>query len=113
MTKRKVNYLDIIFIHNAAIKFEEADDGSITLLVENKGIFNYLAQKILGKPKISHIHLEEFGNFIWKEIDGNQTLMDISKKVHEKFKEKAEPLLPRLVQYFKILENNSFIQRKK
>ncbi|MCR4822448.1 MAG: PqqD family peptide modification chaperone [Treponema sp.] len=113
MTKKSPNYLDIVFIHNAAIKFEEADDGAITLFVENRGFFNFLAQKLLGKPRISQIHLEEFGNFIWKEIDGKQTLSDVSQKVHEKFGEKAEPLLPRLIQYFKILENNGFVTRKK
>lgn len=68
-------------------------------------------QKLLNKPRISQVHLEEFGSFIWMEIDGKKTLISISEEVHKEFGEKAEPLLPRLVQYFRILENNSFITR--
>ena len=79
---------------------------------ENKGFFNHLMQSLLGKPKVSQVHLEEFGNFIWKQIDGIQNVSQISEMVHEKFGQNAEPLIPRLVQYFKILENNSFVVRK-
>ena len=113
MAKNKSgNYLDLVFEHNAAYRFEESESGDITIFVENKGVFNHLMQRLLGKPKVSQVHLEEFGNFIWKQIDGSQTVLQISEKVHEHFAEKAEPLIPRLVQYFKILENNSFIIKK-
>ena len=110
MKKEKKNYLDFLFKKNSEIQFEENDKGIITLFVENKGFFNSIMQKFLKKPRISQIHLEEFGSFIWKEINGKQTVLQISEKVHEQFGEKAEPLLPRLVQYFKILENNGFIK---
>ncbi|MCR5761870.1 MAG: PqqD family protein [Treponema sp.] len=114
MTKHKKseNYLDLVFEHNPAFRYEESESGEITIFVENKGVFNRLMQRFFGKPKVSKIHLEEFGNFIWKQIDGTQNVNLISEKVHEKFAEKAEPLIPRLVQYFKILESNSFITRK-
>lgn len=111
MKHEKLNYLDIVFRKNDSIEFEESDEGKITLFVENKGFFNLLMQRLLKKPKISQIHLEEFGSFIWNEIDGAKTVLSISEKVHVKFGEKAEPLLPRLIQYFKILENNTFIVR--
>ncbi|WP_407399984.1 PqqD family protein [Treponema sp.] len=111
MKHEKQNYVDIVFRKNDSIEFEKSDDGSVTLFVENKGFFNRLMQKLLNKPRISQVHLEEFGSFIWMEIDGKKTLISISEEVHKEFGEKAEPLLPRLVQYFRILENNSFITR--
>ena len=113
MSKKSENYLDLVFVKNSVNNFKESEDGLITIFVENKGMFNRLAQKFFKKPPVSQIHLEEFGSFIWKHIDGTQNVLQISEKVHERFLEKAEPLLPRLVQYFKILENNGFVERKK
>ncbi len=113
MSKKSENYLDLIFQRNGSLKFEENSDGAITIFVENKGFFNRMAQRFFAKPKVSQIHLEEFGSYIWKLLDGNLSVLQISEKVHERFQEKADPLLPRLVQYFKILENNSFVERKK
>lgn len=110
--KNKVseNYLDFVFEKNPCIKWNE-EDKEIILEQENKGLFNRLAQKLLKKPAISYIHLEEMGSFIWPLIDGQKSLYDIGQIVHEAFGEKAEPLYPRLSTYFKQLENCGFIQR--
>jgi len=108
--KQKENYLDLVFSKNTEIKFEEKD-GIVTLFIENKGVFNKIAQKLLRKPKVTQLHLEEFGSFIWNQIDGVKTVIQISEFVKEKFGEKAEPLLPRLVQYFKILQDNNFVKK--
>ncbi|MBR1910900.1 MAG: PqqD family protein [Treponema sp.] len=110
--RKSENYLDLVFERNTAFRYEESESGAITIFVENKGFFNRLMQTLLSKPKVSQVHLEEFGNFIWKQIDGMQTVSQISEKVHNQFAQEAEPLIPRLVQYFKILENNRFIVRK-
>lgn len=112
MKNARENYLDFVFIKKDGLKYEENSKGECTIFVENKGVFNRIMQKLLGKPKVSQIHLEEFGNFIWKQIDGTQTVLQISEKVHEHFGEKAEPLILRLVQYFKILQNNGFVVSK-
>lgn len=114
MSKKKaVNYLDCVPRHNEAYSYETGENGEITILVENKGPFNWLAQKLLKKPKISQVHLDEMGNFVWPLIDGERTVMDISVLVHEEFGEKAEPLYNRLVQYMGTLEQYDFIKMKK
>ena len=107
---KKNNYLDIVFCRNEEMQFEEKDQ-LVTVFVKNKGFFNFMAQKFLNKPKVSQIHLEEFGSFIWKQIDGKRTVLEISELVKQAFGEKAEPLLPRLVQYFRILQNNNFVKK--
>lgn len=112
MKDSRENYLEFVFVKKDGLKYEENSNGEYTIFVENKGVFNKIMQKLLGKPKVSQIHLEEFGNFIWKQIDGNQTVLQVSEKVNEHFGEKAEPLIPRLVQYFKILQDNGFIEPK-
>lgn len=108
----KENYLDYIPVHSEQFKWNLGENGDITIYMENKGIFNRLAQKFLGKPRISKIHLEEMGNFIWPLMDGSHSVYDIAQLVHEEFGEQAEPLYDRLVQYIKNLENCGFIYVK-
>jgi len=107
------NYLDFVPVHNETIEYKTNEEGNVTLFVENKGIFNTIAQKLFKKPRMSQIHLDEMGNFIWPLIDGTRSVYDISELVKAQFGEKAEPLYNRLVQYFKTLESYGFVTFKK
>ncbi len=103
------NFLDRKPLRNPNITWKTDDAGIVTLEIENKGIFNRIAQKLLKKPKISYIHLDETGSFVWPLIDGKTDVFELGKAVEEKFGEKAHPLYERLVKYFQILESYSFI----
>lgn len=85
-------------------------DGKVTLEIENKGFFNRIAQKLFKKPKISYIHLDETGSFIWPLIDGETDIADLGKQLKGHFGEKAEPLYERLSNYIKILESYGFVK---
>ena len=85
------------------------EDGIITLEQENKGVMNRIAQKLFQKPKITYIHLDEMGSFLWPMMDGNVTILELGEKVKEKFGDAAEPLYERLVKYLQILESYEFI----
>jgi hypothetical protein len=104
------NYLDYIPVHNKAYDVQTGENGGITIFVENKGIFNRIAQRVFKKPKVSQIHLDEMGNFIWPLMDGERSVYDIAVMVHEQFGEKAEPLYNRLVSYIRTLESYGFIR---
>ena len=106
------NYLEKIPQHKEGLKWSVDDNGNVTLHMENKGAFNKIFQVILKKPKVSYIHLEEMGSFIWPLIDGQTDIIKIGEKVKENFGEKAEPLYPRLVKYFEALQNCKFIYFK-
>ena len=59
------NYLDYVPMHNEdKYPFQTDDNGAVTIMVENKGVFNKIAQVVFRKPRISKIHLDEMGNFI-------------------------------------------------
>lgn len=104
------NYLDYIPVHSEKYSYSISDGGNVTIYMENKGAFNKVAQTLFNKPKVSHIHLDEMGNFIWPLMDGKRTVYDISQLVKEEFGEKAEPLYNRLVQYVRNLESYGFIK---
>lgn len=106
------NYLERIPVRPEGIEWTTGEDGLVTLSVENKGIFNRIAQKLLKKPKISYIHLDENGSFVWPRIDGKRDIIAIGKLVEAHFGEKANPLYERLATYFQILESYNFIEWK-
>lgn len=110
MSKEKsANYLEFIPVPRRGLQFE-ITDGKVTIMQENKGFFNFLAQKLFKKPKVSQIHLDEMGNFIWPLMDGERDILAISALVKERFGEKAEPLYNRIVQYFKTLVSYGFVE---
>lgn len=105
----KDNYLERIPVRPEWLKWSQDEQGAVTLDIENKGVFNKVAQVLLKKPKVSHIHLDEIGSFVWPLIDGKSTITDIGITVEEHFGEKAHPTYERLAQFFQILESYKFI----
>lgn len=103
------NYLDYIPVPGKQVRYE-ISEGKVTIYQENRGMFNRIFQVLLKKPKISQIHLDEMGNFIWPLMDGKRSILDIAEQVKEQFGEKAEPLYPRLVKYFQMLKDYGFVE---
>lgn len=113
MKKRNViseNYLERKPRRMDAIKWSADADGNVTLEIENTGVFNRIAQKLFKKPKISYVHLDEMGSFVWPLLSGEKTIIELGKEVEEKFGDEAHPLYERLVKYFQILESYNFIR---
>lgn len=122
-SKEQKNYLDFIPVQNVEYEYDnsasisENDSGTkeyreIMLCVENKGFFNRIAQKYFKKPKVTKVHLDKMGNFIWPLIDGKKSIYDIASYVKEEFGDEAEPLYERLTQYMKTLESYGFVSYK-
>ena len=103
------NYLEKKPICKDGLSWSKDENGNVTLEMENKGVANRIMQKLIKKPKISYIHLDEMGSFIWPLMDGEKDILEIGKYVEEHFGEKANPLYERLAQYFKTLEKYNFI----
>ncbi len=113
MKKKKVvipeNYLEKIPARPESIKWSSDDGGIVTLEIENKGIANRIAQKLFKRPKISYIHLDETGSFLWPLFDGKKNITDLGVLVEERFGEASHPLYERLATYFRILDSYGFI----
>ena len=109
MKKSKDNFLDYVPVISDKHKWEADEEGNVTIFIENKGIFNWLAQKLLKKPKVSQLHLERFGSYIFPLIDGKTSIYEIGQKVKVHFGDEAEPLYPRLTEYIKMLHDYGFV----
>lgn len=108
--KNKPNYLEKIPVKKESINWTTDENGAVTLEIVNKGVFNRIFQVLLKKPKISYIHLEEAGSFIWPLIDGKKDITEIGILMKEYFGDKTEPLYERLAQYFQMLDNCDLIE---
>lgn len=106
------NFLERIPVKSVAINWSSSDDGAVTLEVENKGVFNRLFQRILKKPRITYIHLDKNGSFIWTHINGKNNIAELGKMLEEEFGDEAYPLYERLAKYISILESYKFIDYK-
>ena len=111
--KNEENYLTRIPVRPSRFEWSADEEGIVTLHIENKGFFNRAAQLILKKPKVSHIHLDEIGSFIWRQIDGEKDLVALAKPFGEHFGERVEPIYERLAEFFRRLESYGFVEWKK
>ncbi len=115
MIKRKKdivskNYLERIPSCPEAISWDDDEKGIVTLHIENKGLVKRITQLLLKKPKVSHIHLDEMGSFIWTVMDGQKDIIEIGKEIEAHFGEQAQPIYERLARYFQILDSYGFIK---
>ncbi len=109
-TDKKQNYLEKIPQKNHIYTWKTDADGLVTLEIQNKGVMNRIAQRLFKKPKVSYVHLDEFGSFVWCRIDGKTDITAIGVCVDEHFGEKAHPLYERLAKFFMVLESYGFVQ---
>ena len=106
--KVQSNYLDKIPVR-ADLAWSTDEAGIVTLHKENTGLFNRAAQKLLHKPKTSHIHLDEMGSFVWPLIDGKKTVGELAELAAQQFGNKADPAYLRMAKYIQILSSYEFV----
>ena len=110
--KQQKNYLDLSPERSSELTWSADEEGIIVLEVENTGAFNRMAQKLFKKPKVTKVHMEKYGSFLWPLIDGEKTVMELADLQKEEFGEEVEPLYPRVVKYMQIMESYHFIRFK-
>ena len=111
--KKDINYLELIPKRSAAVSFDTDESGIVCIHRENKGILCRLTQLLLRKPKVSHIHLDELGSFVWLQIDGVRTVGEIAPAFEERFGERVHPTSERLCQFVSTLVACGFAEVQK
>ncbi len=105
------NYLLRIPMRHHSLEWK-TDDKGIVIEIENKGWANRIAQVLFFRPKVSYVHLDKLGTFIWPLLDGEKNITELGKLVDAEFGEEAHPLYERLARYFQILDSYHFIEWK-
>lgn len=107
--KKAKNYMDYIPVRNRRIRTGVKENGRVELAVQNRGFFNRIAQLFFRRPKVSYIELDEYGSYLWQQLDGETDIYGLSQKMKSRFGEEAEPVVERLVQFMKTLQVNHYI----
>ena len=68
----------------------------VEITVENTGFYNKVAQRLFKKPRYSFIKLDEYGSFVWQQIDGKKSIYEIGKELVNKHKGASDQLYERL-----------------
>ena len=111
MNEEEINLLDLVPLRK--IQFGESSDGRITLLkpkFNNKFLVKYLIPR-MNKPNYK-IKLDQFGSFVWKQCNGENTVGQIGELLKEKFQGEIEAVYDRLTVFIQSLSSHKFIKYK-
>jgi hypothetical protein len=86
------------------------EEKRLTLVVPRTGWLERLSVRWLGQPEAIRVRLDELGSFVLSRCDGTHTVQDLADALEQAFGSEAEPVLPRLVQFLKILDANGWIR---
>ncbi len=111
--QQKENYLDRIPARAEGLAWRKDETDVVVLEVENTGAFNRIAQKLFHRPRVTNVHLDRHGSFVWERMDGTLSVLELANLQKEAFGDEVEPLYPRIVKYFQIMESYHFLTWKK
>jgi hypothetical protein len=94
--------------------FEARDDGAVAILVPRYGggAAARILKLFLSKTPV-RIHLDAVGSSVWMLCDGEHSVSDIGKSLHEAFGERIEPVYDRLEQFLTQMKRADLIDWKK
>lgn len=107
---RHQNFLDYVPHKNGRLSWDVDEKGIVTLHIERQGVSAGLAQKLFGRSRISHVTLEQFGSFLWRQMNGERSIHELAKRLGEQFGDEAEPLYGRLVAYMQTLYRLGYVE---
>jgi len=104
-----VNLLDLI--PRKMLSDEVNEDGNINVLkpkFRNKFMKKFVVPKL--KSPFYKVKLDEFGSFVWRQINGKLTVEEIGIELKNNYKENIEPVYERLSVFIQSLERYKFIE---
>jgi len=108
MKNKSLNLLELYPKHN--VKWKQNDDGLVILLspkFTNPIIVKFIVPSM--KRPDYQIKLDEFGSFVWHQIDGITNIQQIGDALVKKYGKTIEPVFQRLSLFINSLVNNKFI----
>lgn len=108
--KKDQNYLELIPMYGKDVPWTVDKKGIVTVDMVHHGFYHFIAHKFFKTPSVSHIALDPFGSFVWQQIDGKRSILEIGELVKNRFGKEAEPLYERLSKYVATLYDNNFIE---
>lgn len=93
-----------------AVHFEIDEEGLVTLKVAkftSRWLQRYLLPR-LKQPDIA-IHLDTFGSWVWRRLDGQASVRDIGRALESEFGEGVQPVYARLGLFINSLAQRNYV----
>jgi len=107
MPNNNEEVLSIIFKISHGLEYEVSTDNIVTILEKQdhkvQKIFRKLKFRIPGYKKIS---MDEYGSYIFLQIDGRKTVKNIGANLEANYGDKTYPLYERLLLFLNHIEVN-------
>jgi len=104
--------LSLVFRISDTIDYE-VDNKIVTILEKQDHPIQKFFRKLKFKiPLYKKIKLDEYGSFVFLQIDGKKTVEEIGENLEEEYGENTHPLYERLLMYLNHLHVNcNYIER--
>lgn len=109
-TISRERFLKAIPIRNPIIKYETADDDTVTLIIpRNPDAVSTFVQKMFTLPSEKKVKLDEIGSKVWLKVDGKTNMQDLIKWFSEEFRVAQREAEVSLSLFFKELSRRGFL----
>ena len=105
--KSNEDVLSIIYKISGKLEYEVDKDNIVTILKKQ----DHKVQKFFRKlkfriPEYKKISLDEYGSWIFLQIDGKKNVKDIGERLEAKYGDKVHPLYERLLLFLNHIDVN-------
>lgn len=104
MKKYNEDFLKQVFAHSEKYPFTVDEDGIVTVLEPQEHLIQRVFRKIGAKiPEHRKMELDEYGSFVYLQIDGEKSVEEIGEALKERYEEAGQQLYERLCTYLEAL----------
>ena len=99
--------LNIVFKLNDNVEYEINENGIVTVLEKQDHKVQQFFRKLKFKiPMYKKIELDEYGSYVFLQIDGKNNIKKIGENLEKKYKEGSYPLYERLLLFLNHIDVN-------
>lgn len=106
-TKKNENFL--LLVPKLTHTNWKEEKNIVTLFFEHNRRSERILQKLLKKPSVTDVELDEYGSWIWKHIDGKKNVKEIADDFLAKFTKETK-VYERLTVFIGYLYRKKWIQ---
>ncbi len=105
--KNNEEVLNLVFKKSENIEYEVSSEGIVTILEkQDHKVQNFFRKLKFKIPMYKKMELDEYGSFIFLQIDGKKNVKELGIKLEEKYGEESHPLYERLLLFLNHIDVN-------
>lgn len=90
----------------------EERKGKVYLMFYHDKFIEKLFAKVLKKPMVTDIELDEIGSYVWNVMDDKRNVLEISDMLSTRFPNNSENMTNRLILFLRYLNRKDWIKLK-